>query len=114
MDITKTRGDLVTRSLGKLLVHGSGKSPEDEDTELVDGVVDAVLADLSARRVVYVANEDEIDVAVFEWVADCLADTVAPDFGKARNPGMVEYAEARLKAVLATTPTYEPLRVDYF
>lgn len=114
MDITKTRAELVTRALRKLLVVGSGQSPEDEDTELVDEVVDATLADLASRRVVYIANEDAIDVAVFEWVADILSDNVAQDFGKSRNPAMVEYAEAKLKAITATTPTREVLAVDYF
>ena len=114
MDITKTRAELVTRALRKLLVVGSGQSPEDEDTELVDEVVDAVLADLAARSVFYVANEGAIDVAGFEWIADCLADAVAPDFGKSRNPAMVEYAEAKLKAIKATSPTREVLAVDYY
>ena len=114
MDITKTRAELVTRALRKLLVVGSGQVPEDEDTELVDGVVDTTLADLAARSVVYIANEEAIDVAVFEWVADCLTDNVAEDFGKSRNPAKVEYAEAKLKAVLAASPTYETQRNDYF
>lgn len=114
MDITKTRAELVIRALRKLLVVGSGQSPEDEDVELVDGVVDATLADLAARRVVYVANEDEIDVAVFEPLADILADNVAADFGKAKNPAMVDLAEMKLKAITATEPTYETLRNDYF
>lgn len=114
MDITKTRAELVIRALRKLLVVGSGQSPEDEDVALVDEVVDSTLADLATRRVVYIANENEIDVAVFEWVADVLADNVAADFGKARNPAMVEYAEAKLKAIGATTPTREVLAVDYY
>lgn len=114
MDITKTRAELVVRALRKLLVVGSGQSPEDEDVALVDGVVDSTLADLASRGVVYVANEDEIDVAVFEWIADCLSDNVAADFGKARNPAMVEYAEGRLRVITSTRPTYEVLKSEYF
>lgn len=111
---TKTRAQLVERALQKLLVVGAGQSAEAEDAAATDAVVDAVLADLSARAVYTVTDEAEIDVAAFEWLADILADTVAPDFGAARSAERVMRAEAMLRKLGAMVATYEPLRATYY
>jgi hypothetical protein len=114
MDITKDRDALVERALQKLGVVGSGQSADAEDAALVDGVVDAVLGDLAARKVYCVGNEDEIEVAGFEWLAMLLANAVAEDFGRTMDPGKQAYAESRLRALVAGEATYEPQTTDYF
>lgn len=111
---TKTRAELAQRALEKLLVVGAGQSPDSEDTERVDGVIDAVLADLEARQIVTVADVEEIELAVFEWIADILADSVAPDFGQGRDANKRAFAEAMLVRIGSSGPTRETLHVDYF
>jgi hypothetical protein len=111
---TKTRDQLVTRALQKLGVFGAGQSPEDEDTEHVDGVVDALVADLAGREVVLITDEDAIPIEYFEWVADILADHVAQDYGKARNPDVVMFAERMLHKITNAQQTYEVLRAEYY
>ena len=111
---TKTRDQLVDRALQKLMIVGSGQSPDAEDQELVDGIVDATLGDLQERNVVLIEDDEAIPASVFEWVADCLADNAAADFGKPRDPQKVMYAENRLKKISSIPQTYEPLRSEYF
>lgn len=106
----KTRAELVTRAAQKAQLIASGQSLEAEDQQLIDASVDAVLVDLAVRNVVYVPNDEEIDLAVFEWIADILSDAIAPDFGKPRDADKVQTAEFRLKQVLMSGPTYADLR----
>ena len=113
-DLTKTRAELVNRALDKLGVVGSGQSPEDEDAAKVDAVVDALIADLAVRTVYYVGNVEEIDVAAFEWLAMCLANLCAEDFGKPMDANKQAFAERMLRALVATHPTYEPQTATYY
>jgi hypothetical protein len=111
---TKTRAQLGTRALQKLGIYGAGQSPEDEDAEHADSVIDAVLADLAAREVVLITDEDAIPVEYFEWVADIVADALAQDYYKGRNPDVVMFAERMLHKITNAQQTYEVLRVEYY
>lgn len=112
--VTKTRTDLVNRAAKKAMLVASGQSLETDDQETIDEAVDGMLADLAARRVVYVANDDDIDISIFEWLADILAETVAPDFGKPRDLTKIAVAEQALYAINMSRPTYEVLEGEYF
>lgn len=114
MATEKTRDELVDRALKKLLMIGAGQSPEAEDQETVDDMVDAVLADLAERGVVYVGNPEAIPVAIFEHLADCLAQAAAPDFGLPRDASVIAFAEGRLRVIAASRPSGEPQQTDYF
>lgn len=115
MDPTRTRAELVVMALEDLLVVGSGQSPEDEDVEKVDSRVDGLFDDLATREVVYIPNEDEIPAAFCETLSELLANACAPVFGKVKmTQQQREAVESRLKAIVATRPTYEVLKVDYF
>lgn len=112
--LSKSRAELVTRALGKLGVLQSGQSPEAEDVDIVDQTVDGTIADLATRSVYYVADTSEIDIAAFEWLADCLADNNAKDFGKGRDLNQRAIAETMLRSLSAAGPTFEVAQQDYF
>lgn len=114
MALTKTRIQLVNRVATKLMIVGSGQSLPAEDFNVIDDIVDSVLADLNARTIIYVDDSDAVDIAAFEWIADVLADTAAPDFGIPRDPNKVAIAEMRLQEINAGRPTYEPMVAEYF
>jgi hypothetical protein len=111
---TKTRAQLVTRAAQKGMLIAAGQSLEAEDQALIDAAVDGVLADLNARNIVTVADESAIEIELFEWLADILYETSAPDFGKPRDYDKILFAEQRLNAINMARPTYEPLEVDHF
>jgi hypothetical protein len=112
--MTKTRIELTNRVGSKLMVKAAGQSLTAEDLDVIDEIVDPVLADLSARGIVSVQDVDAIELDVFEWIAEIIADFCATDFGQERNPQKVEYCEDKLHAIAMAAPTYEELRPDYF
>jgi hypothetical protein len=112
--MAKNRSALARRALEKLLVVGSGNPPEPEDIEQVDGVIDAVVADLDARHVFTVQDLTDIDIRAFEWIADCLAVMVASDFGQTPDEAKRMKAENMLITISATRPSKEAAMVDYF
>ena len=111
---TKTRVELVTRAAEKLQVIGTGQSLEDEDEDKIDAIVPALFAELSARDVYSVDDDDEIELSAFEWLAELLADLAAPDFGLPRDPNKLLFAESRLKSITASRATYEPMKSVYY
>ena len=114
MTLTRTQDELIARALTKLKVIGSGQSPDAEDQATVAGAVDGVLADLRARDVVDVADVEAVPAAWFESLADILAQAVADDFGAERDANRIAAAEAALRRKIATGPTYERQRAEYF
>ena len=112
--MAKTRTDLANRALEKLLLVGSGQSPEAEDTARVDGVIDGFAAFISGIEIYTIADLADIDEAAFDWLAVYLAYFCATDFGKPQDDGMRQAAEFNLKLLTATKPTKEPLAVEYF
>jgi hypothetical protein len=112
--MAKTRIDLANRALVKLGVFGSGQSPDAEDTETVDGVFESMSETLSAQSVYDIVDEDDIELAAFEWLADYLAYLVAPDFGKPTDDGLRQRAEFMLRRITASRPTYQVVKAEYF
>lgn len=112
--LTRTRSDLVTRALQILGAVRAGQNASAEDSTLVDGVVDGLLADLSAREIVYVADPEEIPVEAFEHLAKLLAFTMGTDFGPSVDANVALLSESRLRTLSAAGPTYEVLKAEYF
>lgn len=110
----KTRLELANRSLFKLGIVGVGQSPEAEDTQAINGIIENALGDLEARRIFSVADLDAIDDAPFEWLADYLAYIFAPDKGIPRDDEVRKRAEYMLRMQSSTDPTFQALTVDYF
>lgn len=112
--VTKTRADLVERAAQKGMLIAAGQSLEAEDQVVIDGAVDGMLAEYEARNIVSVADEDNIDLAIFEQLAEILGQRVAPDFGKQTDLTRIAAAEQVLYAVGMSQPTYEVLEAEHF
>lgn len=98
------RAELINEALRILLVLGSGQSADSEDAQRVDARVDPLFAELSARDVVTVADDEDIEPAYFGALAELLANECAPAFGQARDAATRSAVEERLKAMVRATP----------
>lgn len=112
--MAKTRTHLANRALEKLLVVGTGQSPESDDTTKVDDVFDQFNAYISGIDLYTIVDDQDIDLAAFEPLADYLAWFCASDFGKVQDDGIRQRAEFMLKSLTGTRPSYEPLEAEYF
>jgi hypothetical protein len=104
----KTRDDLVKRALKDLGALPVGQPPADEEYSSVDDLVDPVLENLAARDIFHVPDVAAIDDAAFMPLGICLAWKCAPEFGTAPLTPL-ENAEAELKVIQSTRPTYKVL-----
>lgn len=114
--MANTVANLATRSLKKGRVVGTGQPVDSEDQADVESVIPRVFADLSGRNVYSVADNDDIDDAAFEWLADIVWATVAPGYPNAVPPNPVDrvITENMLRRLTAASPTYETHRMEYF
>jgi hypothetical protein len=114
VDIVKTRAQLKERA-GKLLaLIEPGEALSTEDDATLDSLIDPLLAQLAAGDIVYVADSETIELEVFLPLARLLANAAGPDFGSPINEEAKQSDEAELRKILATKPTYEPLRGEYY
>lgn len=111
---TINRAELVNLALDELQVTGVGQTPAIEDYEKVDGAVDGLLARLAQERIVLVSDDDAIPEAISEPLAELLAERCTRAFGKPRDPVLRKEMEDRIRRVVASTPTYEPLYSVYY
>lgn len=115
--MSKTRVELIARTLkilGKLRV---GQSPEAEDSQSVDDEIDPLLANLNRRKVIYVPDPDDIDDEVFQPLARRLAAECADDFGVdiATMPLINPLnAESELRALAPATSDNDVIPFDDF
>jgi hypothetical protein len=104
MTTTYTRTILANEALDILQRVGLGQSPDAEDTAKIDLKIDALLAELSERGIVDIADSEDIPAAYFNSVAELLANEAAPNFGGQKNPAVKEAAEERLKVMVNNSP----------
>jgi hypothetical protein len=69
---------------------------------------------LKARMSTRCRTITDIDLAAFEWLAECLAVMVASDFGQEPNEGKRMKAENMLLKISASRPSKETVTADYF
>ena len=112
--MTKSREELVTRTLAKLKVVAAGQQPSAEDAQVVDDMVEPTLAELSARSIYAYGDPDQIEDECFEHLATVLAQTCAEDFGVTGDPGKRRLAENTLREIGAETLSGQPVKSDYF
>lgn len=89
----KTRRQLCDQAVGNLGVLATGQTPEPEDIDKIDGFIDPMLATLAAREIIYIAEPEEIELAVFLPLADCLANAAAVGFGLGGDPKLFALAQ---------------------
>lgn len=110
----KTRRDLLDRSLEVLGVLAAGQVAETEDLARVDGYVETTISDLAARDVIYIADAEEFDLAIFDDLAKVLANNAREAFGLANDPRLAATgmaAENNLRIKSAQGPTYQPQKL---
>ena len=93
-----------SQALINLKVIGSGQSPDADDGAAVDGKIDGLLGELESRGIVSVPDDDAIPAEFFNPLSELLANECAPAFGMAKDAGMREDAEARLKIMTRQQP----------
>lgn len=113
--MTKTRSQLVDRALQKLKVVGAGQPASAADTALVDGLVDPVMTELQQSEIYAWGNQDEIDDAAFEHIAELLASAAASDFGKTGLSSEERWVvERRLRRLSPYVLSGQPQVTEYF
>lgn len=112
--MTKSREELVFRTLSKLKVVAAGQQPSAEDAQIVDDMVEPTLAELAARSIYAYGDPDQIEDECFEHLATILAQTCAEDFGVAGDEGKRIRAENRLREIGAETLSGQPVKSEYF
>lgn len=114
VDITKTRSQLIERAAKDLGIIEPGETLSAEDQETFDGLVDPLIAQLSADEIVYIQDDEAIEVQYFLPLARLLANVAGPDFGSPINEAAKLQDEATLRRITSTRPSYEPQEGNYF
>jgi hypothetical protein len=120
---SRTRLELIHKVIDNLGVLVPGQSPSAEDVGKVDNVLDAVMASLAAREILFVGDlgtatppaGGEIDETVFLGAADILADRCAPMFnmaGDAQLKALAIQAEDELRIIGRPPKTRRVLQCD--
>jgi hypothetical protein len=115
-----TQTEMFNRALTIVGAVGSGQTAASEDVGIARLAFAKLVAELDALQVVSIVltndeSSDEIPEELFQSVAAALAIDIYADFG-----GPIPSDEARenarnmIKRIVATRPTYEILRADYF
>jgi len=115
MSATKT--DLIHRTLRNLGALPQGQSPSAEESQSLSDLIDAMVADLNARDVVYISDSNNLKDEWLIPLGHILAWTAAPEFGAANDQALAALAtqaEMRLKHIESIRPTREILKADYF
>lgn len=109
---THTRRELVTQALYDLGVAYPGQAAASEDYSDVDKFLDGLIAQLRIRSIANVQDDEAIEEEFFRPLALLLANEAKAEFGGGNFD--VAGAEARLREMTRSGPTYETAEVDYF
>jgi hypothetical protein len=115
----KDRQDLIYRALRNLGALPQGQSPSAEDYQSISDLVDSVLAELTARDIIYIASADLIEDEHFLPLGHILAWKAAPEFGSASDQALAmlaTQAELQLKEMDNKDIRYlhtRTMRTDY-
>lgn len=113
-DLSKTRTQLIERAAKDLGIIEPGETLSTEDRDTFDGLVDPLIAQLAAERIVYIQDDEQIENEYFLPLARLLANMAGPDFGSPINEAAKAQDERvlrRLSTAIASTAT---LRAVYF
>lgn len=90
----KTKTELIHRTLRNLGALPQGQSPAAEEYASISDLVDALIAELEARDVIYIKDIDTygLEDKYFMPLANILAFRAAPEFGSAGDIGLANQA----------------------
>lgn len=128
----RTQADLINEALANLGLLSAGQPTDPEDYNYVQEKLDAIMRDLAAMEIVFIADVNNIPGAFFSRLADIVCGECAAKFGSTGqdlsdkiNRGMggaagtniavgAGTAARALKQMQRARPTGEVLRVEYF
>jgi hypothetical protein len=116
-----TREQLILAVLEELKVSAHGQVANADDWDKVDDSLDPILTELSALKVVYVGDPNEIPVEIFNALSQAIARQLCNAFSipmdeadKMYRPENDPFSpESKLRAMRRSTGTYPPQRPDY-
>lgn len=115
--MAKDRRQLIYRTLRNLGALPQGHTPDVQEYEAIDNIVDPVIEDLIARDIVYIEDVDAIEDQYFLALAHVVAGAALPEFGLQNDAAMTARAikgEMDLQKAAATHPTYKPLEIQAY
>jgi len=111
--MTWNRQQFVNALLLDLDIVALGQAPADEEYEAADARLDTIVAELYARRVLYLPDLDQIPDEVVEPFRAIVALMLGPAYGKPPVDAVTqEVAEMRLKAVSQPPRTRRTLSTE--
>ena len=110
---TYSAEDVINKAAAILGKYVPGEALGDVEHETIDKAYSSVLAEIS--KIVALGDRDEIPDLLFETVARMVAIFAASLFSNAPLDLMaVQQHEQRIRYLIAQTPSYEILGVNYF
>lgn len=113
MSLTYTADELINKAAAILGKYVPGEALGDVEHETIDRAYTSVLAETA--KIVNIGDRDEIPELLFETIARLTAIYAASYFSnQPLDLATVFQHEQRLRVLIAQTPTYEVLGVNYF
>lgn len=113
MSDEKTADNLVYEVAGLLGKAVAGEALGQPEYETIDGNIDPVLAEIES--IVYIGDRDQIPNKYFQTIARLVAVHSAAKFSNAPVDLVeVQKHEQRLRYLVASGPTYQTMKVEYF
>jgi hypothetical protein len=113
MSLTHTSDELINKAAAILGRYVPGEALGAVEHDTIDRCIDDVLVELS--KIVAITDRDAIPNLYFETVSRLVAIYAAGEFSnQPKDLGAIEQHEARLRYLIAQTPTYEVLVTHYF
>jgi hypothetical protein len=114
MALTYTSEQVINKAAGDLgkWVPGEALGAAEHDT--LSDALDNVLSEVS--KIIAITDRDEVPAVAYEVIASMTAAFAASSFSNIAidYTGIIQPLEARLRYLIAQTPTYEILAVNFF
>jgi len=109
----RTKQELIDNVLVDLNIVGLGQTAAAEESDFVSANITATFAELNARNVVSILDEDAIDEALFQPLNDLLVARIGASFGRPpADTAAIALLEDRIKAVVRHTGTRATLATE--
>ncbi len=112
--MAKTRAQIQFKTLSILVGGLVGDAPSAEDTETIDGYIDAEVARLSTEGTIYIDDPNELPDELFTVFCQLVANAAADEYGGKSDEGKRMSIANSLRRIVRQTPGYGPQQVEYF
>jgi hypothetical protein len=112
--MTKTRIEIQFKALAILTGGDVGSSPSAEDATVLDGYIDAQVAELNADGTIYISDPDELEDELFITFCKLVANAAADEFAQVSDENKGQLLRNRLRVIARPTPGYGPQITEYF